>query len=101
MTKVEIPETNGQYFVKVSSDTLTYDEVLNSMESINALDGQNMTTRITEDQIIFKDEKILVIDVGVIVYQSTTYEGMTFTETGIYLGYMPEFIKETKLLVYE
>ena len=101
VAKVAILDEEGSYYVKVSEDTLSYDEFLNSGGSLTSIDGEKITQRVTEDLIVYRDENILITQMGIIVYNPTEFGGMTFTEAGIYLVFSPEFIKEIRLLVYE
>ena len=104
MTKIEMPEAEGQYLVKVSDDTLTYDMFINSVIQGTSNDGEVMSQKITDDLIVLKNENIIFAGGLAIVYNPTEVEGMNFTEPGIYLPYVPATLKEFKLIlpkVYE
>ena len=96
MTKIQHPDAladSGVYLVKVSSDTLSLEQVRNTIVNLESADGSTIRALIPSGLIDSNEDYITISyngGIGILIaYNSFETEEMSITEPGIYITYCP------------
>ena len=105
MTKIPHPQSSDAQLVKVSSDTLSLEEIKSSV-AYNAFTNGDYGMVVATDDIIEKTDDYLILygyngnAIGVVIaYNPFEKDGLSISEPGIYLPYYPSQIEEIGLIV--
>ena len=106
MIKVKYPlyeNDENTHLVKVSSDTLSLEELRNCVGGMIDVNG-NVANSLLTDDLIFEKENNLIITYGetigmVIAKESFELDGVTIPEAGIYLLHSPSNFQKIRLIL--